>query len=69
MRACFENVLLRDNPCISPQGCDEVVLKVCFEKCLCERFSLSKYLRFYLLEKRLFVLFPLDSAILLLRSR
>ena len=25
---CLENFLLRDNPCISPQGCDEV----CFEK-------------------------------------
>ena len=53
---CLENVLLRDNPCISPQGCDEVVLKIFNERCLCEKFLLSKYLRFYLLEKRLFIL-------------
>ena len=32
------------------------VLKICFEMCLCEKFLLNKYLRFYLLEKRLFVL-------------
>ena len=37
--ACFEKFcLLRDNPCISPQECDEVVLKTVFEKCLCEKF-------------------------------
>ena len=29
---CFENILLRDNPCISPQGCDEVALKIYFLK-------------------------------------
>ena len=32
MRVCLENVLLRDNPCISPQGCYEVFLKTLFEK-------------------------------------
>ena len=34
---CLENVLLRDNPCISPQGCDEVVLKIVLKSvCLFE---------------------------------
>ena len=32
--------LLRDNPCISPQGCDEVVLKIVLKKCLCEKICL-----------------------------
>ena len=36
---CLENVLLHDNPCISPQECNEVFLKSLFEKeCKCEKF-------------------------------
>ena len=51
--ACFEKVLLRDNPCISPQECDEVVFENCLEQCLCEKvFILSKYLRFLTTRKR-----------------
>ena len=34
----FEDVLLRDNPCISPQGCDEVVFEDSLEMCKCEKF-------------------------------
>ena len=34
----LKNVLLRDNPCISPQGCDEVVFEYLFEKCKSEKF-------------------------------
>ena len=40
----FENVLLRDNPCISPQRCDEVVLKVGLKSVSVKSFDLSKYL-------------------------
>ena len=38
------------------KGVTKFVLKICFERCLCEKFLLSKYLRFYRLEKILFVL-------------
>ena len=62
----FEKVLLRDNPCISPQRCDEVVLKIVLKSLSVKIFYLSKYL----LEKISFLfLFPLDDAILLLRNR
>ena len=62
----LKNVLLCDNPCISPQKCDEVVLKIVLKCVSVKSFDLSKYL----LEKRSFIfLFPLDGAILLLRNR
>ena len=40
----FENVLLRNNPCISPQRCDEVVLKIVLQCVSLKSFDLSKYL-------------------------
>ena len=49
----FENVLLRDNPCISPQECDEVVFENYFESVCEEVFVvLSKYLRFFTYSKK-----------------
>ena len=69
MCACFEKVLLCDNPCISPQECDDVCFEFFFEKCLCKKFCLSKYLGTNLPTPKRFVRFPLDSAILLLRNR
>ena len=55
--ACFkEFCLLRDNPCIGPQECDEVVFEICFESVGVKFVCLSKYLgTIYLLEKSLFV--------------
>ena len=40
--------LLRDNPCMGPQECDEVVLKTIFEKCLCEKFCFEQVLKSFL---------------------
>ena len=54
--AYFEKSLLRDNPRISPQGCDEVVLKIVLKSVGVKFVCLSKYLgTIYLLEKSLFV--------------
>ena len=65
VRAYFEKVLLRDDSRISSQECDEV----CFEKCLCKKFCLTKYLGTNLPTRKRSVHFPLDSVILLLRNR
>ena len=55
--ACFENVLLRDNPCIRPQGCDGTVLKIVLKCVNVKSFDLSKYLLASTYsKKRLFVL-------------
>ena len=67
--ACFEKFcLLRDNPCIGPQECDEVVLKT-FLKGVCGKKILSKYLRTNLPTRKKSDCFPLDNVILLLRNR
>ena len=68
---CFENVLLRDNPCISPQRCDEVVFKIVLKCVSVKSFDLRKYLLVstYSKKRSFLFLFPLDKAILLLRNR
>ena len=55
--ACLENVLLRDNPCIGPQGCDEVVLKTVLKGACVKIFILSKYLLEYTYSKERLFLF------------
>ena len=55
---CFEKVLLRDESCISPQECDEVVLKIVLKMCLCEKFCLSKYLGTNLPTRKRSIRFP-----------
>ena len=63
--------LLRDNPCIGPQECDEVVFKVCLKSVSVKSFCFEQVpTSIYLLEKRSFLLsFRLDRVILLLVSR
>ena len=63
----FEKSLLRDNPWISPQECDEVVLKIVLKKCLCEKFCFEQVLKISTYSKKT-VRFPLDNAIPLLRN-
>ena len=66
---CFEKCLLRDNPCISPQGCDEVVLKIVL-KGVCVKSFFEQVLKILPTRKKdCSFSFPLDNAILLLRSR
>ena len=67
---CFHNVcLLRDNPCISPQGCDEVVLKIVLKGVCVKSFvCLSKYLKVNLPTRKSLFVFLLDNAIPLLRN-
>ena len=52
---CFKKfVLLRDNPCISPQRCDDVVLINCLKMCKCEKFWFEQVpINIYFLEKKI----------------
>ena len=54
----LENVLLRDNPCISPQRCDEICFESLFEKCKCEKFWFEQVpTSIYLLEEKIVSIF------------
>ena len=62
--------LLRDNPCIGPQECDEVVLKVVLKSVCVKIFYFEQVLKISTYSKKVCSFsFPLDSSILLLKSR
>ena len=68
--ACFEKVLLRDDSCISHQECDEVCLKIILKSVCVNFFCFEQVLKISTYSKKdCSFSFPLDSAILLLRSR
>ena len=69
--AYFEKFcLLRDNPCIGPQECGEVVLKNVLKSVCVKSFYFEQVLKISTYSKKVYSFSsPLENAILLLRSR